>query len=176
MGDNVLSLPTDLIKAIRGGQLREVVAVLDAGAPVELHDGKGDPGLPLAMACFMGHTEIVRELILRGATANLPDNNAPTSPLSMALRGGKKDVVKVLIELGVIVPEGMETGLTEQELMVARWQAERFGAVAASQHTDDDEPVIEEIQMVGCYGTDTSVLEADVMRAAREMAEKKNQS
>ena len=171
MGDDVLSLPTDLIKAIRSGQLREVVAVLDAGAPVELHDGKGDPGLPLAMACFMGHTEIVRELILRGATVNLPDNNAPISPLSMALRGGKKDVVRVLIELGATVPDGMQTGLTEQELTVARWQAERFGAVAADpQH--NDEPVIEEIQMVGCYGTDTGVLDAELRRAIDTMDKK----
>ena len=66
-----MSLSTDLIKAIRGGNLREVVAALDAGAPVELHDGKGDPGLPLAIACFMGHAEIVRELVMRGAKVNL---------------------------------------------------------------------------------------------------------
>ena len=52
--------PLDLLKAIRTGQLAAVVAALDAGAPVELDDGKGDPGLPLAIACFLGHAEIVR--------------------------------------------------------------------------------------------------------------------
>ena len=57
-----MSLSNDLMKAIRSGNLRKVVAALDAGAPVELDDGKGDPGLPLAIACFMGHAEIVREL------------------------------------------------------------------------------------------------------------------
>ena len=57
-----MSPPADLIKAIRTGLLSEVIAALDAGAPVELDDGKGDPGLPLAMACFTGHAEIVREL------------------------------------------------------------------------------------------------------------------
>jgi len=164
-----------LIKAIRSGRLRDVVAALDAGAPVELHDGKGDPGLPLAMACFMGHTEIVRELALRGAKVNLSDNMAPISPLSMALRGGKKEVISVLIELGAIVPEGMQTGLTEQELMLARWKAAHFGTEATDQ-TDPGKPVVEEIQMVGCYGTDTAVLEADVIKVAREMAEKKNHS
>ena len=39
----------DLIKAIRTGKLSEVIAALDAGAEVELHDGQGDPGLPLAI-------------------------------------------------------------------------------------------------------------------------------
>lgn len=174
-----MSLSTDLIKAIRGGNLREVVAALDAGAPVELHDGKGDPGLPLAIACFMGHAEIVRELIMRGAKVNLEDNNAPISPLSMAQRGGRTEVIKVLIELGADVPSGMQTGLNEHELMLARWKAQQFGTAKASD-TSPALPVVEEIQMVGCYGTDTAVLEADVMRAAREMAEKlaekKNQS
>ena len=102
-----MSLLTDLIKAIRGGNLREVVAALDAGAPVELHDGKGDPGLPLAIACFMGHAEIVRELVMRGAKVNLEDNTAPISPLSMAQRGWRTEVINVLIELGAEVPAGM---------------------------------------------------------------------
>ena len=164
--------PIDLIKAIRTGQLSEVIAVLDAGAPVELDDGKGNPGLPLAMACFMGPAEIVRELVLRGAKVNFPDNRDPTSPLSMAIRGGKTEVAKVLIELGAVVPEGVQTGLTEQELMLARLKAQHFGAAQATAE-GDSAPVIEEIQMVGCYGTDTSVLEADVMRFARELDNKK---
>ena len=57
--------------------------------------------------------------------------------------------------------------------IVAQWKAEHL-----ANNTKSDEnvssPVIEEIEMIGCYGTDTAVLEADVMRAAREMAEKKN--
>ena len=163
----------DLIKAIRTGQLAEVIAALDAGASVELHDGRGDPGLPLAMACFMGHAEIVRELVLRGAKINFKDNREPTSPLSMALRGAKTEVIKVLIELGAEIPEGVNTGLTDQELMLARWKAQHFGASTAANGENIDAPVVEEIQMVGCYGTDTSVLEADVMRYARELDNKK---
>ena len=156
---------TDILKAIRSGKLGEVIAALEAGACVELDDGQGDPGLPLAMACFMGHAEIVRELILRGAKANFADNRAPNSPLSMALRGQRAEVVKVLVELGVDVPPGTDTGLSEQELQVARWKAQHFGAA------QDD--AIEEIRLDGgCYGTDTSVLEADVLRYARELDRK----
>lgn len=164
----------DLIKAIRTGLLSEVIATLDAGAEVEMHDGKGSPGLPLAMACFMGFAEIARELILRGAKVNFTDNREPTSPLSMALRGGRTEVVKVLIELGAEVPPGVKTGLTDQELMLARWKAQHFGVSSSSSaQAGKDLNVVEEIKMVGCYGTDTSVLEADIKRFVREMDNKK---
>ena len=170
-----MSPATDLLKAIRTGNLGEVIAALDSGASAELHDGKGDPGLPLAIACFTGHADIVRELIRRGARANLPDNRVPTSPLSMALRGGKKEVVKVLIEMGTQIPEGMPVGLSEQEILLARWQAHQSGAIPDDKESGTP-PDFEEIQVTGCYGTDTLVLEADVLRVAREMAEKKNQT
>ena len=162
----------DLLKAIRTGQLAEVIAALDAGAPVELDDGKGDPGLPLAIACFMGHSEIVRELSIRGAKVNFSDNNAPTSPLSMAVRAGKTEVVKVLIEHGAVVPAGMATGLRDDELMLARWKAQHFGArqSATAQH---GEAIIEEIQVGGCYGTSTDVLNAEMRRAVEDIARKK---
>ena len=42
-----MNTPPDLLKAIRTGRLAAVVAALDAGVPVELDDGKGEPGLPL---------------------------------------------------------------------------------------------------------------------------------
>ena len=168
-----MSQPVDLIKAIRTGLLSEVIAALDGGAQVELHDGQGDPGLPLAMACFMGHAEIVRELAIRGAKVNFANNMEPTSPLSMALRGGKTEVIKVLIEFGAEVPHSVKTGLTDQELMLARWKAQHFGASQSTNNGNTEASVIEEIQMVGCYGTDTSVLEADVMRYARELGNKK---
>lgn len=167
--------PPDLIKAIRTGRLADVVAALDAGASVELNDGQGDPGLPLAMACFMGFPEIVRELILRGAKVNFPDNRAPTSPLSMALRGKRTEVVKVLIEHGAEVPPDMPTGLTEQELLLARWRAHHFAAATASSTPRSPLEIVEEIQLDGgCYGTDTALLEAEVIRAAREMGKKKD--
>ncbi len=166
-----MTSPPDILKAIRSGKLSEVIAALDTGACIELNDGQGDPGLPLAMACFMGHAEIVRELVLRGAKANFADNSVPNSPLAMALRGKRSEVVKVLIELGVDIPPGTETGLSEQELIVARWKAQHF---SASQAGSTEEQAIEEIRLdSGCYGTDTSVLEADVLRYARTLDDKK---
>lgn len=73
----------ELLKAIRTGRLQEVQAVLDAGAPVEFIDGRGDPGLPLGVACFMGYADIVRELVRRGAKVNTLDNALPTDRKSV---------------------------------------------------------------------------------------------
>lgn len=160
----------DLIKAIRTGKLSEVIAALDSGAHVELNDGHGEPGLPLAIACFMGHAEIVRELALRGARFNFEDNSEPTSPLSMAIRGGKKEVVKVLIELGAEIPPNTETGLTEPELMLAKWKAEHFGL--GDKGGENAPAVVEEIQVVSCYGTDTGVLDAEMRRAVEDSVKK----
>jgi len=178
-----LSPPADLIKAIRTGRLADVVAALDAGAPVEMYDGQGDPGLPLGIACFMGHAEIVRELVTRGARADLPDNQVATSPLSIAIRGGRTEVVKVLIELGAAVPPDMATGLSDEETAQARRKAEQH-AVHAAQPAEpalntpqplDEVPVFEEIQMVSCYGTDTGVLDAEMIRLAVEMEKKRQE-
>jgi hypothetical protein len=166
-----VNTPPDLLKAIRTGQLAAVVAALDAGAPVELDDGKGDPGLPLAIACFLGHAEIVRELAIRGAKVNCGDNRQPNSPLSMAVRAGRTEVVKVLIEHGAEVPEGMETGLRKDELMLARWKAQHLDAGKAAAAAPG--PVIEEIQVGGCYGTDTDVLNAEMRRAVEALSPKK---
>jgi len=159
-----MTSPLDLIKAIRSGRLVDVRAVLDAGVPVELSDGPGDPGLPMGIACFMGFADIVRELAARGANVNLPDNSLPTSPLSMAIRGSRTEVVRTLVELGAIVPVGMKCGLTDQEIILAQWKAQRSGHIAPRQ----DSPDVEEINVGSCFGTDTQVLEADVLRAARE--------
>jgi len=168
-----VSTTADLIKAIRTGKLSEVVAALDAGAQVELHDGPGDPGLPMAMACFMGHAEIVRELAIRGAKVNFSDNREPKSPLSMAIRGGKTEVIKVLIEVGAELPPDPQTGLTDHELMLARWKAQHFGArTSASNQDETDFPDIEEIHVLSCYGTDTDVLNAEMRRAVEKMTKK----
>ncbi len=167
-------MSSNLIKAIRSGQLTEVVAVLDADSSIELNDANGSPGLPLVMACLLGHAEIARELLIRGAAVNLGDNSVATSPLSTAVRAKKTEVVKVLIEHGAQIPEGMKTGLRKDELMLARWKAEHFGAFQSSE--DYREPDIEVIQVNGgFYGTNTDVLDAEMKRAVRELSRSKKQ-
>jgi hypothetical protein len=157
-----------LLKAIRTGQLSAVIAALDSGVVAELDDGKGNPGLPLAMASFLGHAEIVRELLIRGAAVNFSDNAVPNSPLSMAIRARRKEVIKVLIEYGTVVPEGMRTGLRKDELMLARWKAQQLG----SGHAPAPGGIVEEIKVGGCYGTDTDILNEDMRRAVEQLSPK----
>jgi len=160
-----MTSPLDLVKAVRSGRLADVKAVLDAGVSVDLLDTPGDPGLPMGIACFMGFVDIVRELAGRGGKVNLPDNSLPTSPLSMALRGGRTEVVRTLIELGCQPPAGMNCGLTEQEVIVAKWKAQRAGHAGLATEASND---VEEIVVGRCFGTDTRVLEAEAMRGLRE--------
>ena len=161
---------SDLIKAVRSGQLAEVIATLDANPSIELNDSKGNPGLALVMACLMGYAEIVRELVIRGAAANSSDNNASTSPLATAVRAKKTEVIKVLIEYGADIPEGMDTGLRNDELMLARWKAQHFGTSHAAGFSE--EPAIEVIQLEKCYGTSTDVLDAEMKRAIKDFPQK----
>lgn len=164
----------DLLKAIRRGDLDDVRELLASGIPAEFDDGQGVPGLPLGIACFMGQAAIVRELVAHGAKVNLPDNREPVSPLAMALRGQHGEVVRLLIELGAEPAPGMACGLSEHELTAARWQAYRDG-FRSTPPADDQGilPEIEEIVMSRPFGIDTTVLEADVIRAAQEMEAKK---
>lgn len=157
-----------LIKAIRSGNLTEVRAILDAGVSVELDDGAGDPGLAMGIACFMGFADIVRELAGRGAVVNLPDNRVPTSPLNMALRGGKTEVIRALIELGAELPADLKTGLSEHDILLAQLKAQRAGkATEKTLEILGVQPEIEEIEVLSCAGTDTQVLDAEMMRAIR---------
>jgi len=151
----------DLLKAVRAGQLQDVVQALDNGAQL-IDPEDGESGLLLGMACFLGHADIVRELVKRGAQASLPDNTRTTSPLSMAVRGKRNEVVRTLIELGAHVPDGMVTGLTEREIMLAKWIAFRDGYSDEGQtHASE----YDEIIVHGRSDTDTHVLEAEALRA-----------
>jgi len=172
MTEHHLNAPIDLLKAIRRGRLNAVKAALDSGASDELNDARGEPGLPLGIACFLGFADIVRELINRGAKVNASDNASATSPLSMALRGKRKTVVELLIELGAEIPPGTQTGLSERELLLARWRAQHHAVKSATAANKANLPEFEDIVMPRCFGTDTAVLEAEVIRAARNMEKK----
>jgi len=167
-----VSPPLLLMKAIRSGRLADVIATLEANAEIELNDAQGGPGLPMAIACFMGSADIVRELGIRGAKVNCADNRERTSPLALAVSGGKSEVVKVLIELGAELPPDMETGLSPEELTLAKWKALHLGVSLAWTQSGEAEPIVEEIEVRGCYGTDTNVLDAETRRLVQEKCSK----
>lgn len=157
-----MSTQLDLLNAVRAGKVQDVRAILDSGVKL---DDEGDPGLYMGLACFFGHLPVVRELVARGVSVNLDDNTLPTSPLSMAIRGGKKEAVRLLIELGTEVPEGMQTGLTAQEITVAQWIAFRDGYAKPEEGAGPHAGMVEEIQMNRPSHVDTQILEAEALRA-----------
>lgn len=164
----------DLIKAIRKGSLSSVRALLDAGVPVDMNEGASVPGMALGIACFMGHSAIVRELVKHGAQVNLTDNRDPVSPLAMAVRGQHAEVVRLLIELGAEAPPDMLIGLSPQERLAAEWLAYRQGKRSTPPVGPSGEvEVVEEIEMPRAFGIDTTVLNADAIRALMEKEEKR---
>lgn len=158
---------TELLLAVRSGNLERVRQVLDQGVSVD-DETDSEPGLIVGMACFMGHLSIIRELFSRGAQVDFPDNSVPSSPLNMAIQGRNREAVRTLLELGVTLPEGMNCGLSPQEITLAQWIALRDGlsrdALEQEKHLAETE--IYEIVMDGDRAIDTSVLESDLMRQA----------
>lgn len=155
----------DLLKAIRTGNLDGVRTALDSDPAL---GSAGLAELAMGMACFLGHADIVKALFDRRFAVNVPDNTVTTSPLKMAIRGGRKEIVRLLIELGLVLPEGVETGLTAQEITVAQWIAFRDGHASQGEHAAEplEGPAVEEIVVSRLNGVDTQVLESDALRAA----------
>jgi hypothetical protein len=97
-----------LRRAIEKGNLDAVITALDNGAVIEEADMHGDPGLPMRIACFKGHADIVLELIKRGADIHAPNAQGPGGPIRMATRGQHHHIVELLLAHGARVPEDIQ--------------------------------------------------------------------
>lgn len=87
---------SELQKAIEDESLSGVIAALDKGADIDAKDMHGHPGLPLRLACFLGHAGIVGELLRRGADPQVPNAQGPGAPLRIAHRLVHDAVVRLL--------------------------------------------------------------------------------
>ncbi|PKO36313.1 MAG: hypothetical protein CVU33_19105 [Betaproteobacteria bacterium HGW-Betaproteobacteria-6] len=103
-----MSMHSALRRAIEKGNLQAVIAALDHGALIEEADMHGDPGLPMRIACFQGHADIVRELIKRGADIHAPNAQGAGGPIRTAARGKHTHIVELLMEHGAEVPEDVQ--------------------------------------------------------------------
>ena len=103
-----MSMHSALRRAIEKGNLQAVIAALDHGAVIEETDMHGDPGLPMRIACFKGHADIVRELIKRGADIHAPNAQGAGGPIRMASRGQHTHIVELLLAHGAEVPEDVQ--------------------------------------------------------------------
>lgn len=109
-----------LIQAINRGNLAAVCAALDAGATIEEVDVHGHAGLPLRTACFHGHLGIVGELLKRGANVHAVSYEGVGAPVRAAVRGGRRDIVRLLLEHGAELPPGVNVGLRHEEIFQAQ--------------------------------------------------------
>ena len=84
--------------AIKSGNVETVQLLLNGGAKLNNTCSSND----FLKACQLGHLEVVKELIRRGANIHEQiECNQKTSPLHVAISYGKIEVVKELLRLGV---------------------------------------------------------------------------
>lgn len=86
-----------LLDRARLGEAARLGAHVDAGAPVNMTDGKGNTLLMLA--AYHGHAAAVQTLIDRGADVEAVNDRGET-PLAGAVFKGYEDVVGVLVTAG----------------------------------------------------------------------------
>jgi hypothetical protein len=172
--------PSPLVAAIRAGRLSGVVSALDDGADIEEADIHGCSGLPLRTACFEGDIAIVRELLRYGATPNAMATDGPGAPLRLALRSGHPEVAALLLQYGAELPSGIDlpASVTEShgklplptdDAPVPRLPEKPEAEAASASPAEETHPyldlAIEEVDVNGCYGTDTNLLTMELLRS-----------
>lgn len=91
----------------------DAVTYLIATHPELVNTYAEDGFTALGLACFFGHPEVARFLILKGADVNQPsDNGFRVFPLHSAVAGNYYDIAKLLIENGAWVNVQQQAGVT----------------------------------------------------------------
>lgn len=69
--------------------------------PTAIDNYSNDGFTPLSLACYFGHEEIARFLVLKGADVNLPSKNGfNVFPIHSAVADNNYDITKILLEAG----------------------------------------------------------------------------
>ena len=101
-----------LFEAAAAGKF-DVVAHLVYQHPEAVNYYAEDGFTPLGLACYFGHYEIARYLVLKGADVNLPSNNGfGVYPLHSAAAGNYTDIARMLIENNAQVNVKQQAGAT----------------------------------------------------------------
>ena len=102
----------NLFEASAAGKF-DVVAHLVATYPDAVNFYAEDGFTPLGLACYFGHYEIARYLILKGAEVNMSSNNGfNVFPIHSAAAGNYTDIAALLIESGAHVNVKQQAGVT----------------------------------------------------------------
>jgi len=101
-----------LFEAAAAGKF-DVVAHLVYTHPDAINFYAEDGFTPLGLACYFGHYEVARYLVLKGADVNLPSNNGfKVYPLHSAAAGNYTDIARMLIENNAQVNVRQQAGVT----------------------------------------------------------------
>ncbi|MCJ8209325.1 ankyrin repeat domain-containing protein [Mucilaginibacter sp. RS28] len=91
----------------------DAVAYLVQQKPDAINNYAADGFTALGLACFFGHFEIARYLVLKGANVNqASDNGFRVAPIHSAVAGNYTPIVKLLIENGAEVNVTQQAGTT----------------------------------------------------------------
>ncbi|WP_354643644.1 ankyrin repeat domain-containing protein [Kitasatospora camelliae] len=120
----VLALAVKLFDAARAGDAALLAAYVDAGAPADLTNERGDTLLMLA--AYHGHAEAVRALIERGAEPDRANDRGQT-PLAGAVFKGAGEVIDALLAGGADPQAGTPNALDTARMfgkddLVARFE------------------------------------------------------
>ncbi|RKT19235.1 hypothetical protein BX285_3691 [Streptomyces sp. 1114.5] len=121
----VIALAGKLFDAARAGETDTLAAYLEAGAPADLTNDRGDTLVMLA--AYHGHAATVEVLLRHGADPNLANDRGQT-PLAGAVFKGAEDVLTALLAGGADphagVPSAVDTArMFGKEELVARFEA-----------------------------------------------------
>ncbi|CAN5500115.1 hypothetical protein BH09BAC6_BH09BAC6_32670 [soil metagenome] len=101
-----------LFEAAAAGKFN-VVAHLVYTYPDAINFYAEDGFTPLGLACYFGHYEIARYLVLKGADVNMPSNNGfHVYPIHSAAAGNYTDIARMLIENNAGVNVKQQAGAT----------------------------------------------------------------
>lgn len=102
----------NLFEAAAAGKL-DVVELLVEGNPDAVNLYAEDGFTPLGLACYFGHYDIARFLVMKGAEVNMPSNNGfNVFPIHSAAAGNYTNIAALLIESGANVNVKQQAGVT----------------------------------------------------------------
>ncbi|PBC76189.1 hypothetical protein BX265_0894 [Streptomyces sp. TLI_235] len=121
----VVALAGKLFDAARAGDADLLAAYLEAGAPAELTNERGDSLLMLA--AYHGHAAAVQALLKHGAEADRANDRGQT-PLAGAVFKGHDEVVTALLDGGADPTAGTPSALDTarmfgKDALVARFES-----------------------------------------------------
>lgn len=95
--DEAIELARNLLDMARQGRTAELTGYLDAGAPVNLTDAKGDT--LLILACYHQHPETVAALLERGADVERVNDRGHTALICAVFRQ-HEEIARGLLDAG----------------------------------------------------------------------------